>query len=273
MPYFTTSDGLSLYFEDAGEGLPVLCLSGLTRNARDFDFVAPHLTGTRLIRMDYRGRGLSGWADAATYTPLREAQDAVELLDHLGVDKVAVLGTSRGGMIALVLAASAKDRLLGVAFNDIGPVVEMSGLDVIMTYLGKNPPFASFEDAAQARVDHMTQFPGVPYERWLQEVTHTNVVTKAGLKINYDPALRDAVQVTMQAPPPDLWPVFDLLADLPVAVIRGKNSDLLSPDTLAEMARRHPGMIAAVVPDRGHIPFLDEPESLAALHSWQEAMA
>ncbi|HSG54162.1 MAG TPA: alpha/beta fold hydrolase, partial [Paracoccaceae bacterium] len=113
MPQFLTSDGLHLHYEDEGAGLAVLCLSGLTRNARDFDFVAPHLAGVRLIRLDYRGRGQSAWSpDPLTYTVPREAQDVLELLDHLGLERVAILGTSRGGLIAMVLAAMAKHRLM-----------------------------------------------------------------------------------------------------------------------------------------------------------------
>ena len=109
MAFFQTSDGLKLYYTDEGEGLPLLCLSGLTRTGGDFDYVAPHLPNVRLIRMDYRGRGQSEWGDHTTYSIPVEARDAVELLDHLGVDKAAVLGTSRGGLIAMMLAATSHD--------------------------------------------------------------------------------------------------------------------------------------------------------------------
>ncbi|MGI3170315.1 alpha/beta fold hydrolase [Pseudooceanicola sp. C21-150M6] len=271
MSFFETSDGMSLYYEDAGAGVPVLCLSGLTRTVRDFDFVAPHLRGVRMIRMDYRGRGDSDWGDPTSYTIPREALDAVELLNHLGVDKAALLGTSRGGLIALVLAATARDRLMGVAFNDIGPVVETGGLDVIMGYLGVHPPFATLRDMALARQDD-PDFPGVPTTRWETFLSHNHTETAEGVRIGYDPKLRDAVAAGFGQPAPDLWPVFDMLADLPLAVLRGANSDLLSAETVAEMARRHPGLIQAVVPDRGHIPFLDEPEALHALTDWLEAL-
>ncbi|MEC9105114.1 MAG: alpha/beta hydrolase, partial [Pseudomonadota bacterium] len=164
MPHFDAPDGTRLYYEDAGDGVPVLCLSGLTRNARDFDYVAPHLDGVRLIRMDYRGRGLSDHADPATYAVPVEAKDAVALLDHLGVDKAAVLGTSRGGLIALILGVIARDRLLGVAFNDVGPVVEPAGLADIMTYLGVVPQAASLEALAQDKLAD-PDFPGVDKTR------------------------------------------------------------------------------------------------------------
>lgn len=273
MPHFTTSDGLRLYFEDQGAGLPLLCLSGLTRNARDFDFVAPHLADVRLIRLDYRGRGQSDWADPATYTVPREAQDAVELLDHLGLAQAAVLGTSRGGLIGMFLAATAKPRLLGVAMNDIGPVLEPAGLETIMGYLGRDPGFGDFDSMAQARLAAMADtFPGVPAARWRQEVTHTHARTPEGIVINYDRRLRDAVEQAGATGAPDLWPLYDAIAPLPAAVIHGANSDILSADTVAEMARRNPALIIGSVPDRAHIPFLDEPAALAALTAWIAAM-
>jgi pimeloyl-ACP methyl ester carboxylesterase len=268
MARFTTSDGLSLHYTDAGEGLPLLCLSGLTRDGQDFDFVAPHLQGVRLIRMDYRGRGQSDWGPVESYQIPVEARDALELLDHLGIAQAAVLGTSRGGLIAMVLAASAKDRLLGVALNDIGPALAPEGLRVIEGFLGRNPAFRSFEEAAEARAAAMTGFPGVPAERWQAEVRMLFRAGPEGLVIPYDPALREAVLGGGAQPAPDLWPLFDALKGLPLAAIRGANSDLLSPETFAEMKARRPDMIAVEVPDRGHIPFLDEPESLDALQRW-----
>jgi pimeloyl-ACP methyl ester carboxylesterase len=275
MPRFATSDGLHLHYEAEGAGLPLLCLSGLTRNARDFDFVAPHLAGVRLIRLDYRGRGLSDWSsDPLSYTVPREAQDVLELLDHLGLERVAILGTSRGGLIAMVLAAMAKHRLLGVALNDIGPELDTGGLDVIMGYLGRHPAAADFDDLARQRAMAMAaKFPGVPLARWRQEVTHTHVETAEGVRINYDPGLRDAVIAAGAKGAPDLWPLFAAMAPLPCAVIHGVNSDLLSAATVARMAAAMPGLIVAHVPDRAHIPFLDEPEALAALRLWLEQMA
>ncbi|MEH6752269.1 MAG: alpha/beta hydrolase [Paracoccaceae bacterium] len=275
MPQFLTSDGLHLHYEDEGAGLAVLCLSGLTRNARDFDFVAPHLAGVRLIRLDYRGRGQSAWSpDPLTYTVPREAQDVLELLDHLGLERVAILGTSRGGLIAMVLAAMAKHRLMGVALNDIGPELDPGGLDVIMGYLGRHPEAATLDDLAVQRAAAMAaKFPGVPLARWRQEVTHTHVETPEGVRINYDPGLREAVIAAGAKGAPDLWPLFDAMAPLPCAVIHGANSDLLSDATVARMAERMPGLIVAHVPDRAHIPFLDEPEALDALNLWLEQMA
>ena len=265
MPRFQTDD-LSLHYTDEGTGLPLLCLSGLTRTGADFDYVAPHLPGIRLIRLDYRGRGQSDWADPATYTVPQEAKDVLALLDHLGLDKAAILGSSRGGMIAMWLAVVAKQRLLGVALNDIGPEISEAGLEVIKTYIGRNPAQKTWAEAALSRARAMPDFTDVPVDRWLDEVKHHFDETGAGLVIRYDPRLRDAFLAA--GPTPDLWPLFDAMAGLPLALIRGVNSDLLRIETAAEMRRRRPDMVFAEVPGRGHIPFLDEPESLQALHAW-----
>jgi len=273
MPTFKTSDGLSLHYTDEGAGLPVLALAGLTRTGKDFDFVAPHLTGVRLIRLDYRGRGQSDWAtDWSTYTIPVEGRDAVELLDHLGIDKAAVLGTSRGGLIAMVLVATVKDRLLGIALNDIGPKIDPAGLEVIKTYIGRNPAAKTLSEAAAKRPSMAPGFDNVPASRWLEETTRLYRETPDGLVINYDPKLRDAVLAAATELAPDLWPLFDLMQGLPLACIRGANSDLLSEDTFREMQRRRPDMIAATVPDRAHIPFLDEPTAVDALTKWLKEM-
>ncbi|KPQ19874.1 MAG: Pimeloyl-ACP methyl ester carboxylesterase [Rhodobacteraceae bacterium HLUCCA24] len=275
MPRFTTSDGLSLFYLDEGRGLPVLCLTGLTRNTTDFDYLAPHLAGrVRLIRMDYRGRGRSDWAeDHLSYTVPREGADAVELLDHLGLDTAAVIGTSRGGLISLVLAATAKERLRGVMLNDIGPVLEPAGLEVILGYLGRDPVWKTVAEAMAERPRVMAGFANVPESRWREEIDHLYHVLPEGLRINYDPRLREAVIEAGAQGAADLWPYFDALDGLPVGVIRGANSDLLSRATVEEMRRRRPDLIAAEVPDRGHIPFLDEAEALDAIHAWLERLA
>lgn len=271
MPRFTAADGTDLFFSDEGTGLPILCLSGLTRTAADFDYVAAHLPGIRLIRLDYRGRGQSDWADPATYTVPQEAKDAIALLDHLGLKQAAILGSSRGGLIAMWLAATAKDRLLGVALNDIGPEISVAGLEVIKSYIGRNPPQNTWDQAAVARAKQMPGFAGVPHSRWLEEVKHQYNQTDTGLVIRYDPRLRDAFLTAN--PTPDLWPLFEALKDLPLVLIRGANSDLLSVETADDMRRRRPDMAFAQVPDRGHIPFLDEAESLTVLRQWLRQIA
>ena len=268
MPDFRAPDGTRLSYSDEGLGRPILCLAGLTRNSSDFDYVAPHLSGVRLIRLDYRGRGRSDWADPATYTIPTEAQDALTLLDHLGLAQTAILGTSRGGLIAMLLAATAKDRLTGIFLNDIGPELAPEGLATILGYIGRNPVQKTYAEAARMRSTLLAGFRNVPQSRWEEEVHKHYIETSEGLVINYDPRLRDAVEQAGTQPAPDLWPLFDATAGLPLAAIRGANSDLLSAATLARMKERRPDMIAAEIPDRGHVPFLDEPEALAALQGW-----
>ncbi len=272
MPDFTTSDGLRLHYADAGSGRPLICLSGLTRNSTDFDYLRPHLPETRMIALDYRGRGRSDWAEPATYTVPMEARDVVELLDHLDLGRVPILGTSRGGLIAMLLAATVKNRLAGVCLNDIGPEIDPAGLSVIAGYVGRNPGQATHDEAILARAELMAGFDGVPESRWREEVEKHYEETEDGLVINYDPALREAVESGGAEPTSDLWPWFDALEGLPLACIRGANSDLLSPATLAEMRTRRPDMIAAEVPGRGHVPFLDEPEALEAIRAWLDRL-
>ena len=184
-----------------------------------------------MIRLDYRGRGRSDWADPATYTIPVEARDALDLLDHLGIAAAPILGTSRGGLIGMTIAATAKDRLSGLCLVDVGPVLEAEGLQTIVGYIGKSPSHKTHAAAAAERV--------------------------RGLR-------REIVET----PLPDLWPLYDALDDLPVAVSRVDNSELLSAATVEEMAARRPDLVVATVPWRGHVPFLDEPESVAAIRAW-----
>ncbi len=271
MSYFTASDGARLAYSDQGAGLPVLCLSGLTRNMADFDYLAPHLPDVRLIRMDYRGRRQSDHTGAATYTVPQEGKDALDLLDHLGIGKAAVLGTSRGGLIGLLLAAVAHDRLLGLCLNDVGPVIERTGLDRIFDYIGRNPSAATHEALAARLPAAMPGFTDVPEGRWLADAQRHYDETASGLRIRYDPALREAFLAAFKGESPDLWPLWQATGDLPVALIRGANSDLLSAEVAAEMQRRRPDLIFAEVPGRAHVPWLDEAESLAAIHDWLTA--
>lgn len=272
LQHFTASDGARLAYRDEGDGLPVLCLAGLTRSSTDFDFLAPHLPQVRLIRPDYRGRGGSQWTGAATYTVPQEAKDAAELLDHLGIAQAALIGTSRGGLIAMILAATAHERLLGICFNDIGPVIERAGLEMIFDYVGRNPAAPSMDALVANMPRGMAGFANVPEARWHAFAERLYVETPKGLHIRYDPELRTSFLAAFEGPEADLWPLFDACAGLPLALIRGANSDLLSRATAAEMCRRRPDMIFADVPDRAHVPFLDEPQSLDAIRAWLEQM-
>jgi pimeloyl-ACP methyl ester carboxylesterase len=272
--FFTAPDGARLAYRDQGTGLPLLCLAGLTRTMADFDYLMPHLPqGVRVIRMDARGRGESQWTGAATYTVPQEAADAIALLDQLGVESAALLGTSRGGLIGMLLCATAKHRLLGLLLNDVGPVIDRAGLVRIFDYVGRNPAAKTHAALAAALPSVMTGFANVPDDRWRDEAEKHYVYTYSGLKITYDPGLREAFLKAFDGPPVDLWPLWDMTAGIPVALIRGANSDLLSLDTVAEMRRRRPDLIFADVPDRAHIPFLDEPKSLEVIGKFLQAVA
>ncbi len=271
MTRFAAADGCLLAYRDEGEGLPLLCLAGLTRTMADFEYLVPHLPPLRLIRMDYRGRGESGRSGAETYTVAQEGRDALALLDHLGVARAAILGTSRGGLIGMMLGAVAPERVLGLCLNDVGPEIARPGLERIFDYVGRNPAGGSYAGFARL-LARSPGFDAVPDSRWLEEARKLAVETPEGLRLRYDPALREAFLKAFEGPPVDLWPMFDALAALPLALIRGANSDLLTAETAAEMKRRRPDMIFAEVPGRAHIPFLDEPESVAAVRAFIGAL-
>lgn len=273
MEFFTADDGARIAYRDTGAGRPLLCLSGLSRNSDDFQYLARHLPGIRMICMDYRGRGASDWTGAETYTLMREGQDSVQLLAHLGLTNVPILGTSRGGLIGMGLAATAPDLISGVCFNDIGPVIESEGLMRIRDYVGRNPGWRSEEDAINGLKRSWHGFSGVPDTRWSEEVRTHYRRDGDRFVINYDPALRDAFLADFTVPLPDGWGFFDMLGGKTLAVIRGANSDLLSAETVAEMARRHPGLIQAEIPNRGHVPFLDEPEAVNAIKAFLKELA
>lgn len=270
--FFTAADGARLAYQDSGEGLPVLCLAGLTRSMDDFDYLPPALADCRMIRMDYRGRGQSEWTGAATYTVPQEGADALALLDHLGIERAAVLGTSRGGLIAMYLAAVAKDRLLGVCLNDVGPALSREGLEGIMDYVGRRPTARTLAEVAQALPRTLKGFGDVPEGRWQEEAARLYRQGADGVELTYDPTLRDAFLAAFKNPDATAWPLFDALAGLPVALIHAAGSDLLGEDAVTEMQRRRPDMIYGKVPGRGHIPWLDEPESVAVVRAWVGAV-
>lgn len=268
MNRFVAPDGIGLAWQEEGAGIPVLCLPGLTRDNSDFDELAAALDGRcRLIRLTFRGRGASDHdPNFANYNPGREAEDVVAFLDHLGLDRVVVVGTSRGGLVAMVLAAMAKPRLAAVLLNDIGPEIAPDGLSVIMSYLGIAPKATTLPAVTAALKARMQPaFPGLSDARWEALARRWFREEDGRIGLTYDPKLRDAVEAAGAGPAPDLWPLFDLFEGVPLAVVRGANSDLLTAETVERMRERRPDLIVAEVPDRGHVPFLDEPEALAAL--------
>jgi len=232
--------------------------------------VAAFAHRAQVIRMDFRGRGASDHGDPATYQVPVEAADVVTLLDHLGLARVTILGTSRGGLVALVLAATARERIAGVIFNDIGPEVMPEGLAYIMDYLGKPPRARTLAEAAAAFPRHYgAAFSDVPPETWAALARRLYTQADGHLVNRYDPRLREAVAPAFapDAVAPDLWPLFDALAGAPLGLIRGANSNILSAETAAEMRRRRPDMGFADIAGRGHVPFLDEPDAIRVIAS------
>jgi pimeloyl-ACP methyl ester carboxylesterase len=273
LAFFTAQDGARLAYDDTGgDGLPVLCLAGLTRERHDFDDALPALAGARVIRMDCRGRGESAWTGPATYRLAQEGDDALALLDHLGLRRAALLGTSRGGLIGMDLMRRARGRLLGLCLVDIGPEIPSAGLDRIFLYLGRNPAPKTLADLAARMPAALPGFADVPEGKWLAAVSRHYRETPQGLRITYDPALRESFAAEYSPPHRGDWRGWQASAPLPVALIHGDGTDLLAPSTIARMQAIRPDMILACVPGRGHVPFLDEPQSVAALRAWLEAM-
>ncbi len=262
-----SADGLGLFVRDYEPlqpvlGLPVLCLHGLTRNSADFDVVAPRIAalGRRAIAMDVRGRGRSDWdATPSRYTPLTYAQDALKVLDQLGVERAAWLGTSMGGLITMVAAAMAPDRVEAAILNDIGPVIDPRGLARIVSYVGKSEPRLSWDEAAAAVA--MTQgvaFPDADAAFWHTFARRTFRKRADGrLELDYDPAIAQP----QTAPAPDLRPVFKALAPIPTLVLRGGLSDILSREGVAEMRALKDDLEFSEVPNVGHAPTLEEPSA------------
>ncbi|MEM9043060.1 MAG: alpha/beta hydrolase [Pseudomonadota bacterium] len=272
MENFKASDGRRIAYTDTGGSGPiVLCLSGLTRDSRDFAKLKDHLAPEyRVLTMDYRGRGASEWAadPINEYTVLVEGRDAVELLGHLGIPSVLLLGSSRGGLIGMGLAVQTPGLIKALILNDIGPELVPSGLDFIMTYLGRPVAYSDFDAAAAGlKAAFEGEAPDLTDDDWLDFAHDTYADQDGKPSLSYDPKLRDAVAAAMEGPLPDLWPFYENV-DCPVLVIRGANSGLLSPETVAEMKRRKPALRTAEIPNRGHCPFLDEPSSLAAIQAF-----
>ncbi len=270
MPFFQTSDGLKLYFSDQGSGQPLLCLPGWTRNHRDFAYFADTDPACRLIMLDARGRGSSDFdPNNSNYNVQREALDVIELLDHLGLEHAPVLGTSRGGLVAMIMAVLDPDRLSGAILNDVGPVISAEGIAKIMDYIGRPPSSRTYDEAAQGMQHHFAdQFPDVPLDVWRFQAEAQFIETDDGLDLRYDAHLRTALlEQAAAGPTPDLWPLFEALATKPLGLIRGANSDLLSADTAAEMLTRAPQLIFETVPNRGHVPFLNEPAALTVIET------
>jgi pimeloyl-ACP methyl ester carboxylesterase len=282
--FFNSQDGLKLHARLHGPRshgrLPVVCLPGLARTARDFEELATHLSEHRLrprhvVAVDYRGRGLSDRdRDAANYDVRVEAQDVLDLMAALGLPHALFVGTSRGGLITMALGALRPAVIRGVVLNDIGPVIEGKGLARIKGYVGKMPKPAGWDEAvAILKRVASRQFTRLTDAEWEGFARRTFVETPRGLEPAYDPALMKSLEsFDLEKPLPILWHLYEGLAGVPLLSIRGENSDLLSEETQAEMLRRHPRAEGVTVVGEGHAPLLSDRPTLQKIAAFIAAV-
>ena len=270
--WFESHDGLKLFSRVYAAPSPnapvVLCLHGLMRNSRDFEQLAPHLAaGHRVIVPDVRGRGLSARdPNFNNYQIPVYLQDVQALLAGLGATRVTIIGTSMGGLMAMVLAATQPGLVSGIVLNDIGPEVDPAGLERIRGYVGKAAAVRSWSEAlAQARSVYGSAWLNLSDARWEEIVRRSYRANAQGVpEVDADPRIGEPLR-NSSAAAPDLWPLWKVLAGVPMLAIRGAHSDILSGATLARMQREKPDLEVLTVADRGHAPLLDEPECLAAV--------
>jgi pimeloyl-ACP methyl ester carboxylesterase len=274
--FVTATDGLKLHARVYGKPvpgrLPLLCLAGLSRNSGDFDVLARALMADRqVIAPDYRGRGLSEWdAKWENYAVPIELGDVLALTTVLGVEKAVFLGTSRGGIITMLTSAARPNLIGGAILNDIGPVIEGTGLARIKSYLGKLPEPRSLDEAvALLKSIGASKFPGLTDEDWRGQAASIWTETDGRVVAAFDPALtRTLEQVSFDQPLPTLWPQFDGLAAIPLMVIRGEHSDILTAATVDAMAARRPDLDILTVPGQGHAPLLTDAPSITRIRAF-----
>ena len=275
--WFETDDGLAIHARDYpgpyADARTVVCLHGLTRNAADFEGLCEHFRDRyRMLAIEQRGRGLSERdPDPSHYQVGRYVQDTLGMLDDLAIEHPVLIGTSMGGLMSMLMLAAAPARYRGAVLNDIGPVVEASGLARIQGYVGKGEPVTSWaEAAAAARASNGDAFPEFDEAAWLAFARRLFRERADGrLELDYDPAIAQPLTANADtAVPPDLWNVFDAMGRTPLLVVRGALSDILSAATVAEMQRRRPDLQAVEVPRVGHAPMLDEPTALTAIEAF-----
>lgn len=265
---YSAQDGLALAGRKYGwanlHATPVVCLAGLTRNSADFHELATYLARDaarprRVLCLDYRGRGMSARdRDWKNYNPLTEANDVLSGVTAAGISEAAVIGTSRGGMVAMLLAALRPAFLKAVVLNDVGPEIDGRGLVRIRAYVENGRDFASWPEAAEAlRAANEASFPELEGEDWIDRARLIYEEKGGRIVRAYDPALmKTLTAINLDIRLPSMWPQFNGLAKLPVMVIRGERSDLLSRETVDRMHDAHPGLWSITVPDQGHAPDL-----------------
>ena len=279
--FAVAKDGVLLFNDDRGprdsELTPLVCLPGLTRNSHDFEPVYDHCAATRrIIGIDFRGRGRSGYpSDAATYRPAVELEDTLKVLDHLQIEKCAVLGTSRGGIVGMLMAATAPQRVSGLMLNDIGAKLENDGLLRIVDHVGKRSRYLDLDQAARQFSESAIGFSGVSHETWrsvvrrIYQYENGYFVQRHDLRLAKSLPSKEDIETGKI---PELWSLMPALLAMPCGVLRGSGSDLLSMATVKKMQEQVPQMVATEIKGRGHVPFLDEPEGLQAIDNWLAAV-
>jgi pimeloyl-ACP methyl ester carboxylesterase len=273
--FVTGQDGLCLhvraYGTRASSALPVVCLPGLARTAADFEGLAPVLSSDRerlVLALDYRGRGKSDYdRNPANYNLQVELADLLAVLTALGIGRAAFIGTSRGGILTMLLAVARPTAIAGCVLNDIGPVIEPGGLMRIKGYVGKLPQPASFPDAADILQRLFgSHFPKWGDAEWFSFARRTFREANGRIVADYDARLATALAgLTAERPLPPLWKEFDALARVPVMVVRGANSDILSQATVEAMRERRSSMDVVEVADEGHAPRVSEPPTVSRI--------
>jgi len=270
--YWWSQDGLRLHYRDypgRDDRPPILCLPGLTRNARDFEPVADRLAGEwRVIAVELRGRGESAYAkDPMSYDPLVYLQDINRLIDELAVPRLVGFGTSLGGIMLMLLASTRRDCLAGALLNDIGPELAPAGLERIGRHVGTGSAQPTWVHAARA-VEEVQRvvYPHYRLEDWLRIAKRLYRLTGQGrIMLDYDARIAEPFRAPGGVVSVDLWPAFTALDGMPLALVRGALSDLLTEETARAMKARIPAMDLVTVPGVGHTPTLEEPEAVAAI--------
>lgn len=274
--YYDSTDGLRLYCRlyaaERSEGVPVLCLPGLTRNSRDFVELAQRLCARRaVLTPDLRGRGRSAWdAEPSHYQVMTYVQDIWSLLNARELRRVLVIGTSLGALMGMLMAAMQPDRVAGLVLNDAGPELNPEGIRRIQGYAGKLAPVKDWAGAAaQAKSVYSGALPDLSDAQWLDYARRGYRENQAGVPVpDVDPKIAEALKSASASGGGDLWGVFKQIRATPVLVIRGALSDLLTASIVERMAQEHPRLEQLTVANRGHAPLLTEPECLAAIDSF-----
>jgi len=272
--HWQSADGLRLHYRDypgRADRPPLLCIPGLTRNARDFDSVAESFAGEwRVIAAELRGRGDSDYAkDSATYNPVQYVGDILALFEQAGLERAVLVGTSLGGIITMLLALTAPEKIAGAVINDIGPDLEPGGMARIREYVGQGRSFSTWMHAARALKESSgAAHPDFTIAEWLAQAKRVMALGGNGrISLDYDMKIAEPILAVDPGADLafDLWPALRALAGRPVLALRGELSDLLSEATFARMAEEVPGLETVTVPRVGHPPTLAEPAAQAAI--------